>query len=199
MTLKSKKSAPLFAAALALMSAFAAAETPKGWIKAGSAPQLYDVGVERDGKTNAAYIVADKHMIRKVGATEGFGTLMQTISASEYAGKRVRFAADVAADSIEGWAGLWMRVDGAQGKVLAFDNMQKNPIAGTSDAKRYAVVLDVPAAAQTVSFGILLNGMTGRAAISDVRLETVGKDVPATSGAVQEPPPTKPRNLGFSE
>jgi hypothetical protein len=199
MILKSKTSAALFILALAALSTFADAEmVPKGWIKAGSAPQLYEVGVLSSGKENAAYI-AGLPIIRNEAAASGFGTLMQTISAAAYGGKRVRFAADVRAENIGGWAGLWMRVDGAQGKVLAFDNMQKHPIKGTSEPKKYTVVLDVPPTAQALSFGILLDGGAGRATISSVQLDTVGKDVPVTSGPAAEPLPAKPRNLGFTE
>lgn len=128
---------------------------PRGWIKAGSTPQFYDVGVLKntDGRS-AAYI-------KGLRPTNGFGTLMQTISAEAYLGKRIRFTAVVQSDGVQGWAGLWARVDGEQGKVLAFDNMEKRPIRWATEPARYSVVLDVPASAKRVSYGILLEGGGG--------------------------------------
>jgi len=43
-------------------------------------------------------------------------------------------------------------------EVIAFDNMQKRAINGTTGWQRYEVVLDVPKDATVVAFGILLNG-----------------------------------------
>jgi hypothetical protein len=53
------------------------------------------------------------------------------------------------------WAGLWMRVDGQEPKMLAFDNMQGRPIQGTTAWKRYEVILDVDPQATAIAFGIL--------------------------------------------
>lgn len=190
--------------ALTLAAAVAGAETiPKGWVKAGTVPQMYDVELLRNGAQSAV-------VLRSVASTTAdlpdplpspanrFGTLMQTISASAYAGKRLRLSASVQAEDVRGWAGLWMRVDGAPGKTLAFDNMQEKPIKGTSEARKYAVVLDVPKNARSVAFGILLTGR-GSVTMSGARVETVGRDVPVSSGPEDKPLPTKPQNLEFSE
>jgi hypothetical protein len=42
------------------------------------------------------------------GDASSFGTLMQQISAKNYAGKRVRFRALVKTRDVSNWAGLWM-------------------------------------------------------------------------------------------
>jgi hypothetical protein len=80
-----------------------AADLPAGWIKAGSAPAQYDMGVDRttdrrEGRT-VAFIkgTADRY--------DGFGTLMQMASPGEFRGKRVRLSADVKSEGIES-AGL---------------------------------------------------------------------------------------------
>ena len=63
-----------------------------------------------------------------------FGNLMQSIDATEFRGKRVRFRAAVrtAELSAGGRAQLWFRVDraaaGGQSRIGAFDNMQDHPI-----------------------------------------------------------------------
>ena len=198
MKLKELTLGSALALALAALPPRTGAETiPKGWVKAGTAPGMYDVGLLKNADGRSAVTLRSNNGFGAV-VSDPFGTLMQTISASAYAGKRLRLSATVSADGVLGWAGLWMRVDGAQGKVLAFDNMEKHAIKGSSEGKKYSVVLDVPAGAESVSYGILLDG-AGSVTLSKVAVETVGKDVPATSGPVAEPLPAKPQNLGFSE
>jgi hypothetical protein len=87
----------------------------------------------------------------------GFGTMMQSFSADRYRGAKIHFSADVKADHVKGWAGLWMRIDAGRTSV-AFDNMQQRPIKGTRDWKRYSIVLDVPRESTGISLGILLDG-----------------------------------------
>jgi hypothetical protein len=76
--------------------------------------------------------------------------------------------------------------------------MQDRPVKGTEDWKNYQVVLDVPADATGISFGLLLNG-SGNVLLSNVRIETVSLDVPVTSMSVAtaQPRPSAPTNLDF--
>src|SRR5271155_318933 len=97
---------------------------PEGWFMAGSKPDNYRAGVE-DG---SAYLVS------KVPDTGGFGTLMQSVSAENYAGKRVRFRADLRSTDVRDWTGLWMRVDKGD-KMVAFDNMQDRAVKGSQPKK----------------------------------------------------------------
>lgn len=164
----------------------------KAWFLAGSHPADYEYGVEPDERarrTRVAYL-------RARGADpKGFGTLMQTIAADAVAGHRVRFSGTVRADGVTGWAGLWMRVDGIPGSpMLAFDNMQSRPIAGSQAWARYEVVLDVPDSAVAVALGVLLNG-PGALSLSSFQFETVSNDVAITT--VRRP--IHPENLDFSE
>ena len=203
MNLNRKTRVTFLAFALTAVTTLAGAEMiPKGWIKAGSAPQLYEVVPLRnaDGKSAVTLRSTGGKSVELDGTPPAniFGTLMQTIAATDYAGKRLRLSAIVSSDHVQGWAGLWMRVDGRQGKTLSFDNMEGHPIKGTLDSKKYSVVLDVLANAQSVSYGILLTG-PGVVTWSGVRIETVGKDVPTTSGPMMEPLPSRPQNLDFSE
>ena len=77
------------------------------------------------------------------------------------------------------------------------DNMADRPVRGTMDWQRYEVVLDVPAEAQAIAFGILLPG-EGEAWMSDLDLETVGSETETTDSA-PDPLPDSPQNLDFSE
>jgi hypothetical protein len=187
----------LFALALAPTMAFAADAIPNGWIKAGSHPAEYEMGVDSSihhGGRASGYVKAitkDLH---------GFGTLMQTAGPGQYLGKRVRLSAFVKAEMVSQWAGVWMRVDGPpegnQPKLLAFDNMQGRPIKGTSDWSRVEIVLDVPNDARDIAFGILLSG-DGEVWLDDLQFEIVPTTVPVTgrSGEVTK----APTNLDFEK
>jgi hypothetical protein len=63
---------------------------------------------------------------------------------------------------------------------LTIDDMRKKPIKGTSDWKHYDVVVDVPADASAIAYGIRLTGR-GRVWIHDLKFEAVGRDVPITA------------------
>ena len=141
---------------------------PEGWFMAGSKPGSYRAGTENGGA----------HLVSKVPNTGGFGTLMQSIRAENYAGKRVRLRAELRSTDVRDWAGLWMRVDKGD-KMVAFDNMQDRAVKGSQPKKTYEVVLDMPADATSISFGTLLSG-SGEVWISQVSLEPVGNDVPTT-------------------
>jgi hypothetical protein len=103
----------------------------------------------------------------------------------------------VKSEDIKDWAGLWMRVDGNKGKILAFDNMQDRPIEGTLDWHRVEVTLDIDENAQNLAFGILLVGK-GTAWIDDLNFEVVDSSVPVT-GEVKKPRGKGPSNLSFEE
>jgi hypothetical protein len=151
-----------------------AADLPAGWFKAGSHPAEYDAGID----------TAIRHAGRASGTVKataselhGFGTLMQTATGVAYRGKRIRFSGYVKSEHVQsGWAGLWLRIDGAaRGEVLGFDNMQHRPIKGTTDWKRYEIVLDVPDAARAIAFGLLLSG-DGQVWMDDLAFEVVTSD-----------------------
>ncbi len=164
---------------------------PAGWTLAGSKPENYKAGIDGQAvfeEKPSAYLEA------KAQDTGGFGTLMQSFSAEQYLGKRVRLHAWARALNATGWAGMWMRIDKASVPV-AFDNMESRPIKGTTGWTSYDVVLDVPQDATTISLGVLLTG-PGRVWMSGVKFETVGKYVPVTGGPK---PPPGPVNLGFGK
>jgi hypothetical protein len=174
--------------------ALAGADPPAGWIKAGSHPAEYDVGV--DTTTPRAGGKASGFIRAKAGELHGFGTLMQTADAGAFRGKRVRLSGYVKSqDVLSGWSGMWLRIDGSRGEMLGFDNMQSRPIKGTTDWTRYEVVLDVPNEAAALAFGVLLGG-NGHVWLDDLAFEVVAPTVP-TTGVGPAEPPGPPRNLDF--
>ena len=131
-------------------------QTPPGWHVAGSARAAYVAGVDpnvaRSGKPSG-YLKSNQRRI------DGFGTLMQKVAPQRYSGGRIRLSCHLKTKAVADWAGLWCRVDHlTSAEPLAFDNMEDRPIKGTTPWTECAVVLDVPAAASNIAFGVLLSG-----------------------------------------
>jgi hypothetical protein len=142
----------------------------------GSNPQDYEAGIDHSVTSNRK---SSGYLKAKVAQPSGFSTLMQMFKADSYRNQRMRFSAAVKSEGLDGWAGLWMRVDGPV-QTLDIDNMHNRPIKGTTDWQKYEVVLDVPQESVNVAFGILLEGK-GQVWLSDVQFEQVQADVPVTS------------------
>jgi hypothetical protein len=123
----------------------------------------------------------------------GFGTLMQSITATRYLDRRVRFSALLRAWEVTDWAGLWLRVDGPSG-ILRLDNMQDRPLRQTTDWTEASTVLDVAPQAMELHFGALLSG-PGAVDLARPRFEEVGEDVPLTIGRL----PDEPQALDFGQ
>lgn len=163
---------------------------PSGWLEAGSEPSDY----EMIGDRATTYSGKASGCIRGGEKSRGFGTLMQMFRAENYRGKRVRMSAYAKSVNVQKWAGLWMRVDHDE-KSVSFDNMRNRPLKGTTEWKKYEIVLDVPMEATKIAFGVLLNGQ-GTVWVDEFRFEEVPRSVPTTD---TENTPKNPRNLSFEE
>ena len=113
------------------------AETPKGWFAAGSHPKDYEMFVDKTITHSGTSSATLKSIVPKIN---GFGTLMQSIKADEYRGKRLRMSGFVRSADVVEWSGLWLRIDGTKSEMLGFDNMQDRAIKGTTDWKKYEIV-----------------------------------------------------------
>lgn len=173
------------------MAVSAQAAAPRGWFITGSAQNDFDTGTEastRVPNSTSAYV-------RSKSDSNGFATLMQTVDAAAYKGKRVRFSGYLRTKDA-GKGALWMRVDDADKKSVAFDNMNDRAQEGDKPWQSFDVVLDVPDNARDIAFGVLLQNK-GEVWADGLKFEVVGKDVPVTGGAhVLSPTPV---NLGFAE
>ena len=166
---------------------------PKGWAVAGDAPYKYEMGLD----PTLSYDNRPCITIKSGPEPSEFAALCQTFKAGPYRGKRLRFSAAVRTADVENRAALFMRVAGADDKLLAFDNMRDRPISGSNEWDHHAVVLDVAEDAEIIVFGILLS-LNGQVWMADVRLDEVGQDVPVTD-LLGELVPLAPINLGFEE
>lgn len=165
---------------------------PAPWLRTGSATPA---GKCRTSVSDVKAMPFDRSLVLRCdGLTSGFVTAMQQISAEEYRGKRVRLSAQVRGEDVKNWAGLWMRIDSNEGKVLAFDNMQNRPLKGTFQWQRASVVLDIAPDAKLVAFGVLQDG-DGATFAGQLNIETVGTDVPTTD--VRQTLPRAPINLSL--
>jgi len=172
-------------------------ELPTGWHKAGSKPEKYEMGIEKGSDTHGKNAASIKSIDP---AIEGFGTLMQTIVAKNYLGKRVRMSGLMKSKDVNEWAGFWLRVDQPNSQQsLSFDNMQDRAVKGTTDWKKYEIVLDVPNNASNMAFGALISG-TGQIWFDDLTFEIVNTSVPTTAKGMPSPQLSdKPVNLSFED
>ncbi|HLZ75324.1 glyoxalase superfamily protein [Phenylobacterium sp.] len=139
---------------------------PAGWIVGGSKPGLYDVGVDPQVRRGSAPVAVIRTRYPEDDpryAETGFATLMQSVVADPFRGRRMRLTADLRTRDVVGAATLWLRVDGTPRGTLAFDNMEQRtvdgPLDGTRDWTPRKVVLDVPEEAGSLHFGFYLRGL----------------------------------------
>ncbi|CAH8768008.1 helix-turn-helix transcriptional regulator [Paenibacillus dendritiformis] len=169
---------------------------PPGWLITGLYPHEYTAGIDRvqvhRGKASGT--------LRGDAAAkpDGFGTLMQMFDAGQYRGRRIRLNGFMKSEQVKKHAGMWMRVDGPEELVLAFDNMTARPIQGTTGWALYTIVLDVSEQAEAIAFGVLLSG-PGQIWIDGLRFEEVDETVPVTDMLpdMGQSLPAAPVNLDF--
>lgn len=173
-------------------------DLPTSWFIAGSKPKSYEMGIDKnagqDGK-NAATI---KSINKEIS---GFGTLMQQCKPDKYLGKRIKMTAFVKSENVANWAGLWFRVDQeGSNEPLAFDNMHDRQIKGTTEWKKYEIVIDVPNKASLLAYGALLDG-TGQIWFDNITIEIVDNSTPTTGSIKAKPSATQnePTNLDFEK
>jgi hypothetical protein len=179
-----------------VLSAPALQPVPAPWFISGTHRQNYEAGLLPS--TSATNYHGTRVVRLRTGVADavGFGTLMQSISATRYVGRRVRFAAALRTREVSDWAGLWLRVDTASG-THQIDNMYDRPLRQSTEWLEAEVVLDVPEEATSLHFGVLLSG-AGAVDLAQPRFEAVSTDVPVT--AKPSPAlPDEPQALNFGQ
>lgn len=181
--------------AAVLLTAGYNTQIPNGWFPAGSNPSEYEMSIDKkifQNGNSSAFIKS------KSPKLNDFGTLMQTIDAKDYLGKRLKLSGHIKSQDVNGWSGMWMRIDGDNNQQLGFDNMQNRAITGTTNWEKYEIVLDVPGNSKTLNYGVLLGG-NGKVWIDNLKMEEVDKNVPVTNLMKENKLPAKPINLDFEE
>jgi hypothetical protein len=169
---------------------------PTDWYGGGKGYELtVDRSVYRSGTGSGR--------IRFVGgpSPDSFGTLTKCVAPMTMTGKKVEYDGYVRTDAAPGgWAALWMRVDGPNQQMLAFDNMAQTgtdrSLKGKNDWTPLSIVLDVPKTATHVCFGFLLTG-GGTAWADDLSLTAIGPAGGGTAATGFEQQQGPPSNLDF--
>jgi hypothetical protein len=168
---------------------------PPAWHRTGSHAGDYELGL-LPGVSHDGHRVTRLRLRPGLAPPPGFGAMMQSIAAARYAGRRIRFSALLRTRAVTGWAGLWLRVDGADG-MLVLDNMRDRPVRQTTDWTEASIVLDVAEDAESLHFGLLLRG-DGAVDLTRLGFEQVDETIPVTvaagPGAVL---PEEPQALDF--
>jgi hypothetical protein len=156
------------------------AEVPAGWHVGSASPERYAFEVD---ETTAHGGRASGVIAQRGGGSESpGGGANQAIRADAYRGQRVRLTAYVRARDATS-ALSWLRVDGVQdGELVSFalSNAAGGPIVGTTDWQRVVHVVDVPQAAEAISFGVLTRG-GGRVWLDDVALDVAPSSEASTN------------------
>lgn len=168
---------------------------PEGWFKAGKSPHLYHTRIDHENGSTVL-IGAKPEMLHKVRADD-FCTVMQSVDAAPFKGKRVRLAGELRTEEADTGATIWFRVDGTKGTLL-FDNLElrrpDGPLVGTQGWSERSVVFDIPEEALSLHYGFFLKG-TGKCWSRRFSLNEVDGSVPANSG--KGPVLPRPTNLDF--
>lgn len=139
---------------------------PRGWYAGGKGYEAALTDVAPHGGTLCLRLAA-------VGPEREFASGTNGFPIGDAAGRTIRYSGWIRTDGVvDGWAGLWWRVDGAD-TVLAFDNMYGRPVTGDTDWARYSITLAVPPDATNINFGCLLSGR-GTAFFDDLEVEIDG-------------------------
>ena len=196
-----KRTLTLLAWLAAVIVADAASlDAPKGWVFVGQPNAGYAIQLDGSPFGQASVLIQSDYR-----ADNSFGGIGQNISAADYSGQRIRLTARIRTEDVNGWTGLWLRLDDGAGKVLLLDNMSDRGVYGTRPWLQQHIVVDVPAETRRIAFGAILSG-TGKAWLDDFELVTAPDASPVTAHAsdrviYNEAPaptlPTAPRNADF--
>ena len=140
---------------------------PLNWENFGSTD--YTLSIDSIIKKNGKYSV----VIEYNGTSPDFKAWAYTIPAS-YQGKKITLSGYIKTENVtDGWAGLWMRIDPS----VAFDNMEKRGIKGTTNWKKYEITLELnPYKTKQIVVGGLLVGK-GKMWLDNLQILIDGKDI----------------------
>lgn len=149
------------------------------WRMAGSNAAGYDGNRTVDGSGVATITIKANAQAN----AQTFGTMAYKLPAAKYQGQRIAVSGEISTAAATSGQ-FWMRVDGAGDKPLGFDNMANRALTGDKPWTPFQIVLDVPADAQTIYLGLILDG-TGSASARNIRFGPVPKDTPTTNSLPQ--------------
>lgn len=91
--------------------------------------------------------------------SNSFGVFTGTLPIETFAGKNVEYKGWIKTKDVKnGYAGLWLRVDGENRAILGFDNMNDRGLKGDNEWTQVSIKLDVSKDATNISYGGLFPG-----------------------------------------
>lgn len=136
-------------------SSFSDNKVPDKWIIGGDGYSANtDNTTHQNG--NASLRITFNNLLKN-----DFGVFFNLMPLDSVIGKTVRLTGYIKSkDLVDGYAGLWLRVDGEQNghKVLGFDNMHDRGISGTADWTQVEIEIEIDPSAKAVFFGGLFTG-----------------------------------------
>jgi len=190
-----------------------------GWMWQYPKGMQYSIGIDSavfvEGRRSA-------HIFSEEDSIDSYAALLSDLPLEHVLARKVRLTCKAKSEDIEGWGGIWYRVDkpydpskknGLAKKFFegiktaigmdpisewtwAFNNMHDNPITGTTDWKEYLFTFDVPQQTGGVSFGALLSGK-GKFWVDDFKYTIIGT-LPTDSTYIDKSSYiAKPEYLGF--
>jgi hypothetical protein len=170
-------------------------DVPEGWFLTGKSNYDFTGGIDKAETHRGRPVFFLRNEIDH-GEDASNATLMQSVNAEPYAGRRVRYSGWLSCEKLLGSATIWLRAE-SRTEMIAFHNLEtlrtQGALKATTPWSYREIVLDIPAHATALSFGFYLNG-PGEARFSSLNLEIVGTDVPVTASTEHE----TPVNLDFA-
>lgn len=148
--------------------------TPVGWVTRGNG---YAITVDTTTRVEGRSSLRSRRAVSRPPGSGEFGVGSQPYALNRARGRSLRLTGWIRTDSVVGYAGLWARVDGPGGTMLALENMARRGPRGTTPWTRYEVEVLVDSSATGVVFGILHPG-SGTAWFDSLGLEVVGASRP---------------------
>lgn len=150
---------------------------PHGWARG--------VGRGESGLQPAAVVGMDsalkhsgRYALALASASEGdFLSVVHTIPKTYDGDNLLHLSGYLKTEAVKEWAGLWIRVSDIEGQTLAFENMNTQPVKGTTGWKRYDVYVDYDKTkAVSIHVGALLIG-SGKLWVDGLHIELDKKDL----------------------
>jgi erythromycin esterase len=161
---------------------------PRTWITGGNG---YEVSVDTTQRIEGRASLRSRRTdtTRYVGNLWTFGVASQVHGLPIARGRSFRLTGWIRTEDItDGYAGLWVRVDGDGGRTLLIENMDQSGPRGTTEWTKYSVELPFDSAGVGIAFGVLHPG-NGTAWFDSLRIEVFG---PAMPRRASWPSPTPP-------
>jgi len=155
---------------------------PKGWLVKFSEAQnkAYQISLNSTIKQDGKYSI----LLEKKGSQSSFGVITHPIT-QVFEGRTIELKAYLKTEGVStGYAGLYMRIDDENSKMIAFDNMGTRGVKGTTDWKQYSIKLDYNSEeVKTLYIGGLLSG-DGKAWFDNFEIFIDG--IPITSNELKK-------------